>query len=228
MRKIILISISVLTVFVASFSALTVFSPGKFFHVPVPVLNAAPVGKAINPEGGKTGFKAFPVYTDRNSPDNHFIPSGWMGDYGDLRLSDRWSQNPHSGATCIQWIYSALRKQGTGWAGCFWQNPANNWGAKKGGYNLTGAKKFVFWARGEKGGEQINEVGVGGISGGEFEDTDKISAGPITLTKEWKKYEIDLTGADLSYISGGFFWATGADDNPDGGIAFYLDDMRFE
>lgn len=184
-------------------------------------------GKAIQPAGVK-GFKPFPIYTDKTSPDNHYVPSGWMGDYGDLKLNDGYSQNPHSGTTSVQWVYNAQRKNGAGWSGVFWQNPANNWGAKKGGYDLTGAKKLVFWARGAKGGEQLNEVGVGGISGGEFEDSDKIATGPITLTKEWQKFEIDLAGANLSYISGGFFWATGADDVPEGGITFYLDDIRFE
>ena len=33
-------------------------------------------------------FKVFPVYTDANSPDNHFMPTGWMGDYGDLAFDD--------------------------------------------------------------------------------------------------------------------------------------------
>ena len=31
----------------------------------------------------------FFIYTDKNSPLNHFIPSGWMGDYGDLRMNDQ-------------------------------------------------------------------------------------------------------------------------------------------
>lgn len=26
-----------------------------------------------------TEFKTFPIYTDDNSPDNNYIPSGWMG-----------------------------------------------------------------------------------------------------------------------------------------------------
>ena len=42
-----------------------------------------------------------------------------------------------------------------GWGGVVWQNPANNWGDKPGGWNLTGAKKLSFWARGDKGGEKV-------------------------------------------------------------------------
>ena len=47
------------------------------------------------------------------------------------------------------------------------------------------------------------------------------------LTQEWKQYEIDLSGKDLSYISGGFCWATNLDVNPDG-VVFYLDDIKYE
>ena len=35
-------------------------------------------------------FKSFPIYTDANSPDNHYVPSGWMGDYGDIRIDDKF------------------------------------------------------------------------------------------------------------------------------------------
>ena len=228
MRKIVLIGGIVMTLLVVQFLAISVFSEGKVFKVSaVPNVFSAPIGKSINPDGSKSGFKPFPIYTDKNSPDNHYIPSGWMGDYGDMRLTDRWSQNPHTGTTCIQWKYVPKGSQGANWAGCFWQNPANNWGAKKGGYNLTGAKKLTFFARGEKGGEKLTEVGVGGIEG-EFADSDKVSVGPIELTKDWKQYEVDLKGADMSYISGGFFWSASGDDVPEEGITFYLDDIRFE
>ena len=30
------------------------------------------------------------IYHGYHSPDNHFIPSGWMGDYKDLRFDDHW------------------------------------------------------------------------------------------------------------------------------------------
>ncbi|MCL2390842.1 MAG: hypothetical protein FWC88_05395, partial [Endomicrobia bacterium] len=32
-------------------------------------------------------FKPFAVYVEYNSKENHFAPSGWMGDYGDLKLN---------------------------------------------------------------------------------------------------------------------------------------------
>jgi len=171
-------------------------------------------------------FEPFNVYTDKNARTNHYIPSGYMGDYGDILYNDSHGENPHSGASCIKIVYTPDVSQGARWAGIYWQNPANNWGARKGGYDITGATRLAFWARGEIGGERIEEVKMGGISG-VYPDSDTATVGPIVLTKKWKQYEIDLTGKDLSYISGGFCWSTNLDVNPDG-CTFYLDDIRYE
>jgi len=170
--------------------------------------------------------KEFVVYTDKNARDNHYIPSGWMGDYGDIKLNDQDMQSPHSGSTCIQFVYSAKKSQGQGWAGAYWQNPANNWGSKKGGFDLTGMAKITFWARGAKGREIISKFTVGGVTG-TYPDTASVENGPIELTDTWKQYTINLAGKDLTYISGGFGWVATADSNPEGAI-FYLDDIRFE
>lgn len=172
--------------------------------------------------------KEFYVYTDRGSKDNHYIPSGWMGDFGDLKFNQAYTGQPAAGKTCIEVIYSAERKQGSGWAGIYWQSPANNWGDKRGGFNLTGYKKVTFMARGANGGEYLDKFLIGGITGQTEEgDTDGNDTGPIELTKDWKKYEIDLKGLDLSHIIGGFGFAMNADSNPMG-ATFYIDEIRFE
>ena len=171
-------------------------------------------------------FKKFNVYTDKMAKDNHYFPSGWMGDYGDIKVDAGCKEKPHSGATCIKTSYSAEQRQGAGWAGVYWQNPANNWGNQPGGFDLKGAKKLVFWARGDKGGEKIAEFKIGGITG-EYADSDTANIADVTLTQEWKEYTIDLTGKDLSYISGGFCWVANAASNPNG-FTFYLDDVYYE
>lgn len=171
-------------------------------------------------------FKPFDVYSDRSARGNHYIPSGYMGDYNDISMDQSWKENPRSGETCIKLVYRPNMSQGARWAGVYWQYPPNNWGEKKGGFDLTGAKKLAFWIRGEKGGERIEEVKMGGITG-TYSDSDIASIGPIILTKDWRQYEIDLKGKDLSYISGGFCWSTNLDVNPDG-CTFYLDDIRYE
>ena len=170
--------------------------------------------------------KTFVVYTDKGSAGNHYIPSGWMGDYGDIKLNDQATTNPHTGTTCLQFTYSGKKSQAQGWAGVYWQNPANNWGSKKGGFDLTGMTKIVFWARGEKGGEVIQKFVVGGIKGN-YPDTASVELGPIELTDTWKEYVINLSGKDLSYINGGFGWVTTSDLNPNG-ATFFIDDIQFE
>ena len=35
--------------------------------------------------------KEFWVYKDRGTRENHFVPSGWMGDYGDIKINDQSS-----------------------------------------------------------------------------------------------------------------------------------------
>ena len=172
------------------------------------------------------GFKGFNVYTDLRSPDNHYIASGYMGDYSDVKIDGACFDNPHSGTTCIKVTYSNASSQGARWAGMYWQSPANNWGDKKGGFDLTGATKLTFWVRGAKGGERIEEFKLGGITG-LYPDSDIAGIGPVMLTQEWKQYEIDLNGKDLSYISGGFCWSSNLDVNPDG-VTFYLDDIKYE
>ncbi|MDD4954315.1 MAG: hypothetical protein PHG40_05370 [Candidatus Omnitrophica bacterium] len=171
------------------------------------------------------GTKEFVVYTDKNNRGNHYIPSGWMGDTGDIKMNDQSAENPHSGATCIHFVYSAGKAQGQGWAGAYWQNPANNWGNKKGGFDLTGMTKLTFWARGAKGGEVIQKFTVGGIKG-TYPDSALVEMGPVELTDTWKQYTINLAGKDLTYINGGFGWVTTADLNP-AGAAFYVDDIMF-
>jgi hypothetical protein len=171
--------------------------------------------------------KEFWVYKDRNSRENHFIPSGWMGDYGDIKLNDQSTDNPYSGTTCIQFVYTAKKTQGQGWAGIYWLNPANNWGDKKGGFDLTGMTKLVFYARGAKGGEIVTVKAGGNGKGKNYPDSTDAELGPVELTDAWKQYTINLAGKDLTYISGGLVLVSTADLNPDGATV-YLDDIKYE
>jgi hypothetical protein len=209
-------------------------------------LGAAPKEEKNGKEkSAKVADDVFYVYAERGSRLNHYIPSGWMGDFGDLKLNQGWVKDSKPGAketkakpdaaktgpgeeTCIQIKYSAERKQGAGWAGIYWQHPANNWGDKKGGYNLSNYSKLTFMAKGEKGDEVIDKFFIGGITGTTEEgDSDEASISPVNLTKDWKKYEVSLKGLDMSHIIGGFGFAANADSNPNGFI-LYLDDIRLE
>ena len=188
--------------------------------------NKAANVKNIDGTEAGIGEEKFYVYEDFMSPNNHYAPSGWMGDFGDLKLDQSCSESQKNGKNCIKITYTAEMKQGAGWTGIYWQQPANNWGEKKGGYNLTGAKKLTFWARGANGGEKIAEFKMGGITG-EYPDSDSAVIGPIELTKKWQQYSIDLEEKDLSCIIGGFCFAASKDDNPEG-FVIYLDDIMYE
>jgi hypothetical protein len=166
----------------------------------------------------------FYIYHGFHARDNHYVPSGWMGDYGDIHFDDHFKAS--AGNTVIKIIYTAKLTQNEGWAGIYWQNPSNNWGSRAGGFNLNGAKKLIFKAKGDRGGEVIDQFKIGGINGN-YADSGSAAIGPITLTKDWKPYEISLEGQELSSISGGFCWVMNHDENPSG-ATFYLDDIRYE
>jgi len=48
-----------------------------------------------------TAFPGFDVYTEKFSRNNHYIPSGWMGDYGDIKFDGGSTEDPYLGETCI-------------------------------------------------------------------------------------------------------------------------------
>ena len=173
-------------------------------------------------------FNKFIVYQDKNSP-NHYVPSGYMPTGECIKMEDAWVQDCHEGKTCIKATYDiGCSSKSRQWAGVYWLHPADNWGDKKGGYNLTGAKKLVFWAKGEKGSEQIAEFKIGGVGvSREYPDSDSASIGPVILSQQWREYSIDLRSKDLTYISGGFAWVANVDNNPNSCI-FFLDDIHFE
>ncbi|MFT7637737.1 MAG: hypothetical protein ACI9Y8_001515, partial [Candidatus Omnitrophota bacterium] len=181
---------------------------------PTPIAVAAPIMRATQPKAApveKKPFKPFPVYSDENSPDNHYFPSGWMGDFNDVTMNSSYLENAHSGSTSIKITYGNKASQGARWAGVYWQSPANNWGSRAGGYDLNGATKLTFWARGANGGERLEEAKMGGMAG-EYGDTDLAGIGPVLLSAEWKQFSIDLEFKDLSRIVGGFALAVNLDN----------------
>lgn len=149
-----------------------------------------------------------------------WAPSGWMGSYESLTLDGDHADNPHAGKACIK-----LRYVGElGWVGVAWQNPANNWGDKDGGYDLTGAEQLEVWARGEYGGEEVS-FGVGLLgSDTAHPDSGKTSIEDILLTREWRRYLIPLKKVDLSSIKTGFVVGVTGRQTP---VTVYLDSIRF-
>lgn len=162
-----------------------------------------------------------------------YIPSGWMGDVvkpdgkGQISVKKEIVQLDGKDVSATRIDYQ--QGSSSGWAGIYWQYPENNWGDKP-GLKLTGAKKISFYAKGERGGE-IVKFKSGGINDAAkphhdtFERT--LEDGEIVLSNNWKKYEIDLSGSDLSNVIGGFAWASAGGFNK-GRMVIYLANIRVE
>lgn len=176
-------------------------------------------GTPAKPKAAKAKLP-MPVYQD-GMEELPYIWSGWMGNISGIGMDEKSTSNPHSGKVCMRIDYKAP----DGFAGIVWQSPANDWGEKPGGRDLTGAKKLTFWARGATGGEKVDfKLGVLGEDK-PFHDSASAELTGVLLTPQWKQYTIDLTGKDLSCIKTGFVWVLGGQGKP---VTFYLDDIRYE
>ena len=149
-----------------------------------------------------------------------YAPSGWMGERQSLTMDAASRERPHSGATCVKFAYSRLE----GWCGVAWQDPANDWGDRAGGYELSGARTLSFWVRGARGGERV-KFGFGMIGEDKkFFDTAKAER-EVVLSQDWQRVEIRLGGKSLRRIKTGFWWTLGGQGMP---VTFWLDDVRYE
>lgn len=130
-------------------------------------------------------------------------------------------EDPHRGEACLRFTY---RSEGN-WVGVVWQHPVDDWGDRPGGFDLTGARRLTFWARSSTDGVRL-DCGVGLLgSDREFSDSARIERKGLKLKREWKKFSIDVEGADLSRIKTPFYWTLGGRRWP---VTIDLDDIRFE
>ena len=171
------------------------------------------------------------VYDETKNPQYGWHPSGRMPDGGGVAFTDQYSENCHSGETCIKNGFDARKKA---WVGIYWLPEPGKW--KGPGINIyeklhvnEGTPvKLTFWARGEKGGERV-KFKVGGVRDGNDSVPLPIETEWIPLEKEWTQYAIDLSGHDLRNLVGGFCWVTEKKYNPEQqNVLFYLDDIRYE
>ncbi|MBW2038003.1 MAG: hypothetical protein JRI46_00155 [Deltaproteobacteria bacterium] len=162
---------------------------------------------------------------------SYFYPSGWMGDGESgtryIQLNTTFRESPRLGDTDSACIKIRCQPGPKGWAGIFWQYPDSNWGDQPGS-KIVGATRIVFWAKGEIGGE-IVEFKAGGIRAPNkrYRDSFEVSRGRISLPRDWARYEISLSGQNLSHVIGAFAWVATRDANPNG-LTFYIDDIRYE
>jgi hypothetical protein len=149
-----------------------------------------------------------------------WAPSGKMNQPENLvaEITTRIARTP--GGTSMAMAFNS----NAGWGGVAFQDPPNDWGTAEGGYDLTGAKRVSFWARGEKGGEKVKfEFGILRRGAAYFDTaTGEMQA---TLSADWKEYSLDLAGKDLRRIKTGFVWTAASEGAP---IRFYVADARYE
>jgi len=138
----------------------------------ITITGMAPERGAYLPRAMDQFHATFDVYTDLHAAGNHFAARGRMSSPGDegavTSMDEGWTDNPHSGATCIRCTFEA---RGSNWGGWYFMNgilrdndaaPRENWGDEPGaGFDLRGATKLTFWARGEKGGERVEFFAFG-------------------------------------------------------------------
>lgn len=161
------------------------------------------------------------VYDEAGRADAPYAPTGWMGNAAAIRLAEDSREAPHSGETCLRCEYSATSE----WGGVVWQSPPDDWGDRAGGWDLTGAQRLVFWARGATGSEVVTfQFGLLGADK-PFPDSTRGELRDVHLTTEWQEYSIDLSGLDLRRIKTGFAWIVAGNAGP---AVFYLDDIRYE
>ena len=174
------------------------------------------VGKGAPPEV-KTPVAKTPcaVYDDES---HRWYVSGYMGNTGALKVDEACAEKPHGGLRCLKVSYSAADN----WAGVFWQDPANDWGDRPGGADLSQATTLRFYARGAKGGEKVTFF-MGGIKNDKKHfDTAKAELKDVVLKKTWTRYRIALDGQDLSRVKTAFGFVLGGPAKD-----FYLDDIEY-
>ncbi|MFK7904138.1 MAG: glycoside hydrolase family 2 TIM barrel-domain containing protein [Chitinophagales bacterium] len=161
-----------------------------------------------------------PFYVYQEGNEMPYAPSGYMGNIDHIEVDLQHENEVYAGKYALKIGYTANEN----WYGVGFVNPANDWGDILGGYDISGAKKFSFWAKANDTNVKAT-IGFGLITKDKpFPDTAKESK-EIVLTTEWKQYSIKLKKLDLSCIRSGLVIFSSSD-----GFSheIYLDDVVFE
>ena len=223
-------------------------TPGRAEDQPTALYVTPPVSKSGAAEGAdairpaeqivRPSSNMLYVYKDVGSNANHFLQRVWMGNMNNIPPMREASEGVEN-STAIE----AVLNKSHAWGGYFFtvgiftdinEPPKPNFGDYDVCFDLTGAKRLTFYAKGSQGDEVI-EFYTAGLGYGEGytkkypDSSQKISLGFVKLKNNWQKYTINLAGSDLSRIGCGFGWVTTFERNPDKDeIRFYMDEIRFE
>jgi len=188
----------------------------------VGIASTSIVIKNDNPVAGKylVPKVKLPFYVYKDGKDMPYIPSGLMGNYKAITVDNNNKEQTYSGESSIKISYN----QDYDWYGVGFVDPPNDWGEMLGGFNISGAKKFSFWAKASKK-HIIATIGFGLIGKDKpYPDTAKESI-EIKLSTKWKKHTINLKKLDLSCIRSGLVLFSQSYGSPQD---IYIDDVVFE
>ena len=162
-----------------------------------------------------------PFYVYQDNENLPYVLSAFMGNYKDMEVDLGNTETVKVGKTAIKISYKAK----TDWYGVAFVDPANDWGDILGGYNISEAKAFSFWAKASYNNLKVN-VGFGLIEEGDkpFPDSSKKLV-ELSLTDEWKKYTIKTKKLDLNCIRSGFVLFSGGESMTH---KIFIDEIIFE
>jgi hypothetical protein len=187
-------------------------------HLVSVVLLAIGCGSGAGTGDSTTTAAALPV-----AADNLFAASGYMGDGANPGvITDSQACPQRAGAhegKCHKFTWNPAGGA-LGWAGVYWQFPANNWGTQTGQILPAGAKSISFYAWGSKGGET-----VAFFAGLQPYDGFYVASNAIALTTTPTQYTLNLSKVSYGKVIGGFGWS----DNVHGAdpVVFYIDDVEW-
>ncbi|MEM1083326.1 MAG: hypothetical protein AAGI48_04340 [Verrucomicrobiota bacterium] len=148
-------------------------------------------------------------------------PSGVMPEENFITLDPNCQIKPFAGKSCLKIRYTS----GGDWSGIQWQSPEGDWeNNSPGGFDLSGATRLRFHARGEKGGEKI-KVSMGGSLTGKYPNTASADLGELVLESDWKEYTLPLDGKDLRRIKNPLTLVMAGSGFP---FTIYLDEVVYE
>ncbi len=162
---------------------------------------------------------SLPFYVYKDGTETPYISSAHMGNYEAIAVDLDHRDEVYSGTSSLKITYGARKD----WYGVGFVDPPNDWGDILGGYDLSGAKTFSFWAKADDNVKAT--IGFGLIDSDKpFPDTAKKSV-EVSLSTKWKKYKINLKRLDMSCIRSGLVVFSSSKGFPHN---IYLDDVVFE
>lgn len=161
-----------------------------------------------------------PFYVYNDGPNMPYSPSAIMGNFEHVEVDTKNNEQILSGENALKISYNAPGD----WFGVGLVDPPNDWGEILGGYDISGAKKFSFWAKADTD-ELITTIGFGLVGKDKPFPDSAVTSVEITLTNKWKRYSINIKKLNLSCIRSGLVVVAKGKGYR---YSIWLDDIVFE